>query len=82
MGCRRISATMAAYALTPSGQKLLVVNPADNRLMIFDTSGVSPALIALVPVGLDPVSVRAGVSSNNLDSEAFGLELGKAAWPV
>jgi len=45
--------------LTPSGNTLLAVNTADNRLMIFDTSGGTPTLSAVVPVGLDPVSVRA-----------------------
>ncbi len=45
--------------LTPDGAKLLAVNTADNRLEVFTVtpSGLQPA--GSVPVGLDPVSVRA-----------------------
>ncbi|MFO0839981.1 MAG: dockerin type I domain-containing protein [Phycisphaerae bacterium] len=47
-------------ALTPSGATLLAVNTADNRLEIFDLSrGGIPESAGSVPVGLDPVSVRA-----------------------
>lgn len=46
-------------ALTPDGALLLVVNTADARLEVFDTSGPTPTLVGSVPVGLDPVSVRA-----------------------
>ncbi len=46
--------------LTPDGTRLLAVNTADNRLMVFDlTSRGGPELVASIPVGLDPVSVRA-----------------------
>lgn len=47
--------------LTPDGKTLLAVNTADNRLEVFDVSGPGrvPVLEAEVPVGLDPVSVRA-----------------------
>ncbi|MCK6456292.1 MAG: hypothetical protein L6Q92_07150 [Phycisphaerae bacterium] len=45
--------------LTPSGNTLLVVSTADNRLLAFDVSGASPVRTGAVPVGLDPVSVRA-----------------------
>src|SRR6185295_16470666 len=31
----------------------------DNRLLVYDLTGPSPALVAAIPVGLDPVSVRA-----------------------
>jgi DNA-binding beta-propeller fold protein YncE len=50
--------------ITPDNRKLLAVNTADNRLMVFDVTGPggTPVLIGEVPVGLDPVSVRA--SSN------------------
>ena len=44
--------------LSADGLKLLAVNTADARLMIFDTSGALPVQVAEVPVGLDPVSVR------------------------
>jgi YVTN family beta-propeller protein len=47
--------------MTPDGRKLLAVNTADNRLMVFDLaeSGREPRLRASIPVGLEPVSVRA-----------------------
>ncbi len=45
--------------MTPDGAKLLVVNTADNRLEVFDISSGTPSLAGSVPVGLDPVSVRA-----------------------
>ncbi|WP_205519516.1 hypothetical protein [Pyxidicoccus caerfyrddinensis] len=50
--------------LTPDGSRLLAVNTADNRLMVFDlTSKRGPELVASIPVGLDPVSVRARSNS-------------------
>jgi DNA-binding beta-propeller fold protein YncE len=48
--------------MTPDGETLLVVNTADNRLEVFQITegGLSHAgHLASVPVGLDPVSVRA-----------------------
>ncbi len=45
--------------LTPSGGLLLAVNTADNRLEVFDVSSGTPVPIRSIPVGLDPVSVRA-----------------------
>jgi YVTN family beta-propeller protein len=45
--------------LTPDGTRLLAVNTADARLEVFDASGVTVAPLYSVPVGLDPVSVRA-----------------------
>ncbi|RKH10507.1 hypothetical protein D7V97_13550 [Corallococcus sp. CA053C] len=46
--------------LTPDGTRLLAVNTADNRLLVFTVSGSGdPVLTASLPVGLDPVSVRA-----------------------
>ncbi|MFN0059265.1 MAG: beta-propeller fold lactonase family protein [Planctomycetota bacterium] len=44
---------------TPDGTRLLAVNTADNRLEIFDISTGALTHLASVPVGLDPVSVRA-----------------------
>ncbi|MGH7244837.1 MAG: beta-propeller fold lactonase family protein [Phycisphaerales bacterium] len=44
---------------TPSGTRLLAVNTADNRLEVFDISHGLPYSIGSIPVGLDPVSVRA-----------------------
>ncbi|MDY7233193.1 beta-propeller fold lactonase family protein [Hyalangium rubrum] len=47
--------------LTPDGTRLLAVNTADNRLLVFDLTNLSqgPRLVASIPVGLEPVSVRA-----------------------
>lgn len=45
--------------LSPDGTRLLVVNTADNRLEVFDVTGAAPLHLGDVPVGLDPVSVRA-----------------------
>ena len=45
--------------MTPDGTTLLVANTADDRLEIFTLGGPLPVWIASVPVGLDPVSVRA-----------------------
>ncbi|MFN0007624.1 MAG: hypothetical protein ACKVXR_06925, partial [Planctomycetota bacterium] len=44
---------------TPDGSRLLAVNTADARLEVFDASGVVLTPLFSVPVGLDPVSVRA-----------------------
>lgn len=46
-------------ALTPDGSRLLVVNTADNRLEVFDVTSGTPVAVQSIPVGLDPVSVRA-----------------------
>ncbi|NOT34360.1 MAG: hypothetical protein HOP12_09345 [Candidatus Eisenbacteria bacterium] len=45
--------------LTPSGDRLLVINTPDARLSVFDLTGVAPVRIAEIPVGIEPVSVRA-----------------------
>lgn len=45
--------------LTPGGARLLAVNTPDNRLEVFDVTNGVPAQAASIPVGLDPVSVRA-----------------------
>ncbi len=45
--------------MTPDGTKLLAVNTADNRLMVFTVSSSGLSLLSSIPVGLDPVSVRA-----------------------
>ncbi|MSR70311.1 MAG: hypothetical protein EXS17_08215, partial [Phycisphaerales bacterium] len=59
------SAHVHPVEITPSGARLLVVNTADNRLEVFDisNSNAAPALIGSIPVGLDPVSVRARTNS-------------------
>ncbi len=50
---------VSPVAMTPDGTKLLAVNTADNRLMVFSLTGQQPALLGSIAVGLDPVSVRA-----------------------
>jgi YVTN family beta-propeller protein len=45
--------------LTPDGATLLAVNTADARLELFDVRGDVPVSKGSVPVGLDPVTVRA-----------------------
>jgi YVTN family beta-propeller protein len=50
---------VSPVALTPDGTRLLAVNTADNRLEVFDVTGAAPVRIRSIPVGLDPVSVRA-----------------------
>jgi YVTN family beta-propeller protein len=45
--------------VTPDGRLLLAVNTADARLEVYDVSGGVPVRRGSVPVGLDPVSVRA-----------------------
>lgn len=46
--------------LTPDGTRLLVTNTADARLSVFDLAlPSSPTLVAEIPVGIEPVSVRA-----------------------
>jgi len=60
-------------ALTPSGNRLLVVNTPDNRLTVFDLTAGTPApstKIAEIPVGMEPVSVAA-----RSDSEAWVVNL-------
>ncbi len=45
--------------LTPDGERLLAVHAEASRLSIFDAALTQPALVAQVPTGLEPVSVRA-----------------------
>ncbi len=45
--------------LAPDGQTLLAVNTADNRLEVFDVSPLPLTHLASIPVGLEPVTVRA-----------------------
>ena len=53
-----------SIALTPDGSRLLALNSPDARLCMFDISDTSnPILIAEIPVGLEPVSLRC--RSNN-----------------
>ncbi|NOT00070.1 MAG: hypothetical protein HOP29_05540 [Phycisphaerales bacterium] len=45
--------------ITPDRRRLLAVNTADNRLEVFDITTGTAIPIGSIPVGLDPVSVRA-----------------------
>lgn len=49
-------------ALTPDESKLLVVNLPDARLEVFELQAGLPVPLGSVPVGYDPVSVRARTS--------------------
>ncbi len=44
--------------ITPDGDRLLVVNTADNRLEVFTITGDTITAVGSISVGLDPVSVR------------------------
>lgn len=52
--------------ITPDGTRLLAVNLADAQLEVFDISTGTAILTGSVPVGIDPVSVRA-----RTDTEAW-----------
>jgi hypothetical protein len=45
--------------LTPDGSRLLAVNTPDARIEVFDASGAALVFLGSIPVGVDPVSVRA-----------------------
>ncbi len=45
--------------ITPDGNTLLAVNTADNSLLVFDIRNGTLTQTVSIPVGLDPVSVRA-----------------------
>ncbi|MFL5349540.1 MAG: beta-propeller fold lactonase family protein [Hyalangium sp.] len=51
--------------MTPDGERLLAVNTAASQLMVFELTGNGhePRLVASIPVGLEPVSVRARPNS-------------------
>jgi len=44
---------------TPDGQRLLAVNTPDARLEVFELSSGTPVRAQSIPVGLEPVTVRA-----------------------
>ena len=45
--------------MTPDGSTLLVANTADARIEVFTLTGAMPVWSGSIPVGLEPVSVRA-----------------------
>jgi len=50
-------------ALSPDGTRLFVANTPDNRLEVFNVSGLGLTHLSSVPVGLEPVSVAARTDS-------------------
>ena len=60
------SAHVSPIAITPNGEKLLAVNTANNSLEVFTLSAAGMVHFATIPVGLDPVTVRA-----RTDNEAW-----------
>lgn len=53
------SAHVSPLALTPDGTKLLAVNTGNNSLEVFTVGATGLTHSASIPVGLDPVTVRA-----------------------
>jgi hypothetical protein len=53
------SAHVSPITMTPDGTKLLAVNTANNSLEVFTLSASGMVHSATIPVGLDPVTVRA-----------------------
>jgi len=45
--------------MTPDGSLLLAVNTPADTLLVFSLSGGTPVLQSTIPVGVDPISVRA-----------------------
>src|ERR1044071_2520531 len=52
------TAPVHPLALSPNGQQLAVCNLADGKLELFDVRSGNPIFFGLVPLGIDPVSVR------------------------
>ena len=66
--------------ITPSGDRLLVVNTPDGHLEMFDITGTSPVHLGAIPVGLEPVSVACADDStawvvNNLSDDVSIVNL-------
>jgi len=53
------SAHVSPLALTPDGTKLLAVNTGNNSLEVYTVTATGLVHSASIPVGLDPVTVRA-----------------------
>ncbi len=50
---------VSPLAMTPDGQTLVAVNTAGAALQVFSLASGVPVRVASIPVGMDPVSVRA-----------------------
>ena len=71
-------------ALTPNGETLLAVNTVANTLEVFDASGATLELLDSIPVGHDPVTVRARSDSevwvvNNISDSISVVDLSLGA---
>jgi YVTN family beta-propeller protein len=53
------SAQVHPVEMSPDGTKLFVVHTAGHELAVFDLTGPAPVRIGKVPVGYEPVTVRA-----------------------
>src|SRR5262245_13334577 len=53
--------------LSPDGRRLFALNTPDARLAVFDVTPTGLALVAEVPVGLEPVAVAARTTSVGTD---------------
>ncbi|MFN0130999.1 MAG: beta-propeller fold lactonase family protein [Phycisphaerales bacterium] len=67
--------------MTPDGTRLLVCNTADARIEVFDVTTGTPIRIGSVPVGVDPVSVRARTNTqawvvNHISDSVSVVDLG------
>src|SRR4029450_6632116 len=66
--------------LTPSRDRLLVLNTPDGYLSVFDVTGDTPVLLQEIPVGLEPVTCAAPIDSvawvvNNLSDDISIVDL-------
>ncbi len=69
--------------LTPDGSTLLAVNTADNRLDVdtITSAGVGLIHAGSIPVGLDPVSVRARTDTEATTSSSSAATMRPRRWP-
>jgi YVTN family beta-propeller protein len=68
--------------VTPDGKRLLVVNTAAGTLETFDVAGPTIRRSTVIPVGVDPVSVRAASNTeawvvNTLSDSVSVVDLGR-----
>jgi DNA-binding beta-propeller fold protein YncE len=78
------SGQVRPLALSADGSRLLAVNTPDNRLEIFAIGSAGLALVASVPVGLEPVAVAVRPSGeawvvNHLSDSISIVDAGSAA---